>query len=278
MDKQANIEQEKRERYLKGELQGTELDQFTLRLMRDKKLQQDLNADRLLYKTLWKQSKPEPVGKAPRSASLNRALLILAVGLFLVLMWFLLFPTSKTPAGEEQLDLVPPSTTESPIEETVPNTTNPTAPNVPEDAEAAPEDDPSPKQNTTTISRPIAANFEVNPVLENYLSNKRGAELQLESPDPNATFKYQDSGLSFPIKGILSAAPEQLICHIFSNKEEDYEAFSPLQTLEITPQTVEGKPAFQQNIAIQLNPGLYYYILEDEDGTLLYTGKFVVRR
>lgn len=65
--------------------------------------------------------------------------------------------------------------------------------------------------------------------------------------------------------------------HLFSNKPEDYESFRPLFTEDLSFQVEGDHYVFQLSHPEEMDPGLYYYLIEaSETGEVLYVGKVSV--
>lgn len=65
--------------------------------------------------------------------------------------------------------------------------------------------------------------------------------------------------------------------HLFSNKPEDYESFQPIFTEDIIFQVEGNVYVFQLSHPEELDPGLYYYLIEaTESGEAFYVGKVSV--
>lgn len=65
--------------------------------------------------------------------------------------------------------------------------------------------------------------------------------------------------------------------HLFSNRPEDYESFQPIFTEDINFQVEGDGYVFQLSHPEELDPGLYYYLIEaTESGEAFYVGKVSV--
>ena len=235
--------------YLLGQLKGKDLQQFTLRLMRDKSLQQEVDESRVLLKTLWKVNK-ENDGMATTSAKKWWIILFFALTVSIPIIWQLMPDSQVAPSLEK-----PEST--------------------------APAEQPS----STTL--PIAANFEPNPMLEMLSDNPvRSALIQLtvEQPTDQAVIKRHEGAL-FQLSGKvtlsdISDADLDMICYFFSNQTKDFEAFTPLFSDILTTNKITDKEysfSFQHPLT-DTPPGLYYYIIGDVNGEELYhIGKVFLR-
>lgn len=286
MDGKYIKEQNVIERYLTGQLTKEELDQFSFLLMKDKALQKEVQANRLLFKTLWKANQAaDGSGTNTSGKSFNWRIatgLLLFITTIVLLFWLVSQKDSPTKKSPPVLDSVEKTVTESPSDETG-NTSTP--------IESPKENKPEEKQNeeiqiplvNEKKSVPIAANFEPNPLLETYLTAQRGGEIQITSPEQLSQYTLKDGALTFRLDGNYTPASgqieEAIQLYLFSNKKEDYEEFRPLESVEFTftKDATQSHYAFQWQKTLTLQPGLYYYLIEGEDSGLFYTGKFEIR-
>ena len=272
------------ERYLIGQLTKEELDQFSFLLMKDKALQKEVQANRLLFKTLWKANQVAGNTK-DRSKPFNwriglgLLLFVAAIGLFIWLLPQRDNPTQKT---SPVLDSLEQSSTES---------DNTEAKNPPEPSDL-PEENKAEEERKEEIqiplvnekkSVPIAANFEPNPLLEPYLTAQRGAGIQVTTPEKIAQYTLKEGVFTFQLIGNYAPESEQLEeiiqFYLFSNKKEDYEEFRPLESVELSfvKDATQNHYTFQWQKTLTLQPGLYYFLIEGEESGLLYVGKFELR-
>ena len=269
------------ERYLTGRLDREELDAFTLLLMRDKALQQKVEANRMLFKTLWKANQEATV-KPQKKRGLPRWWIIgFGVLLLSALIWFLI-PSNDQESSRAEQDAFP---VEVPLEE---EPTEPAEIPVPVDEPDTEAKDeiiqPEPRKNTQNEVQdpgPIAsADLTPNPLLENYMESVRGASISISEPEQSAQYVLSQGAFSFQIKGEVTLdnmEEEALQLYFFTNKKEDYEQFLPLETIFLTLNLKEDNSyTFQWQQTLNWEPGLYYYIIEGENTGLLYAGKFTV--
>lgn len=273
--------------YLLGQLEGKELQQFTLRLMRDAQLQTEVEAHRVLLKTLWKNDPNRASAKPTKRWKWLPFLLGLGGLLVIGVVIFTIRATETTsatlPSNKNDQISVPlkQKNTEQfeKVKDSISPTDIPTIENKPTDTKEVKKEVPLQIEK----SRPIAGNFDTNPLLENYFTPVRGANFKVSFPARVARFSSQNGQLFFQLKGSLETDVKQLeeviSLYIFSNKEEDYQEFRPIikEKLVFEKQSNEKEFSFEWEKSLILNPGLYYYQIEGEDSGLLYVGKFELR-
>lgn len=122
-----------------------------------------------------------------------------------------------------------------------------------------------------------------NPLLEAYIDKElRESPYHFEITYPNKEAKLveqSDGTHLFRVAGRLYAAEEDedeelsktFRVHFFSNKPEDYEAFQPIFTDDLSFQVEGDHYVFQLSHPAQLDPGLYYYLIEETEGREVFT-------
>jgi|GEM_PF-4011887 len=266
------------ERYLTNQLEKEELEEFSCRLMKDTDLQKKVEANRLLFKLLWKTQQEAVSTRQASSRWTWQRLLTIVMALVLLVSLSLWLgrkgetmptsPPSKTvpleqPTGENQTE-----TTPSPLNN---KEKLPTSEEVEE--ESLPEEEPKPV--------PFAANFEPNPLLEGYFTSRRGGVINVTQPSQVTQFTREAGRFVFHLEGKLELEREGeiVLLYFFTNKRADYEEFSPLESAELTLEKTgaAGSFSFQWQKTLEWTSGLYYYLLEGEESGLLYVGKFELR-
>ena len=128
-----------------------------------------------------------------------------------------------------------------------------------------------PKENKPNY---IAADFEANPALDFLIGNNlRSNEIVfvIEKKIGNISLSSLDDVIEFRFSGKVKSGgeslPEKIKVNLFSNKKLDYEDFKPISSTELNIQKVGEDYRFDFQRNIKLKPGLYYYTLEDENGT-----------
>ncbi len=264
-------------RYLLGQLEGKELQQFSLRLLRDKSLQQEVDANRLLMKTLWKANQDKDKPSPSNGFSKWWFLLLPLVAVLLSLPFFFQSPAEQAPTSEpiQNIDDAPG------LEEAPAGIEGPKEEEEEEKKKEVKEDEQVPD------NRPIAANFEPNAMLEVLIDNPvRSSVLQItiHQPTPSTTLLLQNNTARFELSGQLTLAEvssdlPNLVCHFFSNQEAAFENFEPLFSQSITLNNTAAANfnfAFQRQLT-EIVPGLYYFIIEEAEGDLLYAGKVFIK-
>jgi len=272
--------QELIEQYLLGQLEGEPLQDFTLQLMRDQQLQKEVDAHRILIKSLWKNTTPSSTTKTDKPSNNIRKWGLLILGLAIVAIFTYWFSSSNDQNKGTTSEQTLPNTEEKNISPPAEIIDTP----VIIEQEEAPQDSPeesqpqnNQKEQEAPISPPpIAANFDPNPALENYFGQLRGGELEINNPTQISTLTLDNGKVNFQLAGTFTADEEEVLTiHFFSNKKEDYEQFRPIVSEQLPlgeNDEIEWKKEFE------LIKGLYYYQIEGENSGLLYVGKVEVRR
>ena len=164
-------------------------------------------------------------------------------------------------------------------------------PEVPqEESPAAPpprgEESPPAAEKPASSPQPIAAaEFTPNPALELLIGNtRRSSEIVLEvtQKQPDVQVQKENDPVTFKFGATLTASENLLEqdfkLHLFSNDQAAYQDFSPLFTDDLSLADEEGeKFRIDFNRTYSLQPGLYYYVLEDfATEKIYYVQKFVV--
>lgn len=152
---------------------------------------------------------------------------------------------------------------------------------------SVPKQQPTPsRKKPTEASRPIAANFDPNPSLEFLIeNNRRDNEVTLEVEERQANIQVPTVGSNFDFRfvAVLRSATDLLQqdfkLHLFSNKKVDFEDFTPLSTNDLSLEKLTDdsyRIDFKSNLSLQ--PGRYYYILEDyTEEEIYFVDKFEVK-
>ncbi|MCG8331926.1 MAG: hypothetical protein MI974_29840 [Chitinophagales bacterium] len=267
------------ERYLTGQLTKEELDEFSFLLMKDKNLLKEVQVNRQLFKTLWAQQSDERQQAVKKP--LNWKFLLVLGGIILVfgcLLYFIGDKSSKAPSTNtipsEQPTLTPPDATDT-IEQknhSIDIEKEKISPSAPKsNNEATPTDEQA-------SSQPLAANFEPNPMLENYIGQLRGGELVISKPPQSNLIISKNGKSTFQLEGTYNnKTTEELMLYFFSNKKEDYEQFQPLLTTNLKLEQLDDVLLIKWEQELDWPEGLYYYQIEGADSGLLYAGKFEIR-
>lgn len=263
-------------RYLLGQLEGKDLQQFTLRLLRDKSLQKEVDANRLLMKTLW-HTNQQANGQTDNEGPSKWWWMLPVVLVFGGLLFF--WPPNVQPPPVPQNSAPATETPANPVE----NTESEVLPieEVPTETTPPPTEVPAPTK-APQKALPIAANFEPNPMLDVLIDNPTRAttlQLSITEPQAGATLTLKNKTHPFTVSGQVTlvdpdAETPVLVCHLFSNKEADFENFTPIFTQTLTLNNTSGKEynfSFQRKLS-DVSPGLYYLMIEGEE-ELIYLKK-----
>lgn len=164
-----------------------------------------------------------------------------------------------------------PDATPAPASEPVQIISTPTIEQTPAVQEAPPP-------QAVQKSRPVAASYEPIPALETYVGSQYRSQdwkVTVEEPLPNAQLPAKNGHLSLRISGNIQStvvAEPGLRVLIFNNDLKSFEAMQPIANaaLKVAP---DGNFLFEKVMVFK--PGLYYYLIEDEEsGNWLLVGKF----
>ncbi len=276
------------ERYLLHQLTDEERHRFRTALLFDPKLREEVEHTRLLHR----QIKASIARQQPRAWYQNRS--YLGLGLFALLMaavliWLAL-PEPSAPSSPSA-PAIPKSTTAPPKQPAAgaEQTAVPKQPAGQADDEqrTIPRTKRQPATPTPEKPQPIAQlepSYAPHPYLDQFTDsyNRNSQSIASLTRTPDSLYRRgEDDSLLFQLGGRLrveGAVPaERFVVRIFSNKLEDFESFRPLYNLSPAISMDEGEPTFSAAAKLQLQPGLYYYLLEDNEAEdLIYTGKFIV--
>ena len=287
MDKQTHFE--KIEQFLAGKLKGKALENFEQQLQTQEDFAQEVDLHKQLKESI--KHSPEDDLRANLNKLANRhspspakkrfspwgimAIIILFGGLSL---WFFIndSPIKKNPVIEEKIN--EPSTPS--IDKEAPVNTKKVPTQKEEQQKKVFKKEQKVKPERKNI--PIAANLEINPVLDSQIGNAtRGGDYHftIKSPKKEAYLKTELGVSVFEFSGLLETDESDISStfqvHLFSNKKEDYENFDTKLTLPLEFNKKEdGVFEFSLTQRIKLSPGLFYYLLEDADsGEIIFVDK-----
>ena len=224
--------------------------------------------------------------ETPPPRSTNRFFWLL-LPVVLALSWWLWKgnPTTSTLETDPPTQqLVPPNNEE---EQIIPNTEDE------QDSESQPQREstppPRPERDAEKEEAPpraIAANFTPNPALEFLIENNlrdNDISVKLDRKQENVQLNRADETTKFEVVFELQSregpTQQDFKLHLFSNDRQAFEDFSPLFTNEVEVVPLEAdvyRIDFEQTYPLQ--PGLYYYVLEDVGTEKIYlVDKFEVR-
>ena len=175
----------------------------------------------------------------------------------------------------------------APPTETVPaeKPTNPPVENKKPIKEEAPKKEKEPGKQTR-LKVPIAkvdpADFIENPSMEALIKGgfrSGGLEFEIENPLNTAEFSLNKNGkTSIVFSGALKNLEDQqseFNLLIFDNKDSN----DPLFSFPLNMQNTGGDNyGFEMKQLLKAIPGLYYFMVEYEEGEILYAGKFFIKK
>lgn len=151
-------------------------------------------------------------------------------------------------------------------------------------AESAADEGSSGVVSRSTAALPPEA-VAPNPLLEVYIDQElREGPYRFEVTYPNKESQLSeqaDGTHLFRLSGNVYTEEEEIglpfRVHLFSNKPADYEAFQPIFTEDLSFQVEGDHYIFQLSHPEALDPGLYYYLIEEsESGEVYGVGKVIV--
>ncbi len=253
------------ERFVLGQLTDAELDTFLTYQLFHPEIKTEVEAVRVLVKSTRGPSSRQPV-KWWQKTGFHLVLLLVALSIGVATWRF-----SRRPAEPAALP-TPAAPPQQAIE--------PVAPILPSDTL---ETTPAPPAN-----RQIAADFRPNPRLESMLGpgqfrgNAEEQPVWVKTPPKEQTCENANTSCRLNLNAQLRGDAERIKGFrwlLFTNKAADYTAFRPLRSgafsLKTNPdQTVD----IAAEPGLRLSPGLYYYLIEDEEsGAVYFTGKLTLR-
>lgn len=278
-----NIKYQKIEKYLAGDLEGDELAHFEQQMGTDSDFAEEIKVNQDLERFLGPDQEDQlesdlrVIGEqfADGSGS-NLGKWIPRVGAALLLIAFAIWYWQAEP--KSMPPTTPPVETITPQTEPLPQPEESTAPTEIQEQQPEPASPPpapkqeEPKSESTHTSRPIAANFTPNPLLEaerGNFSRSVGFQLSLTSPEPDQSFKLADGQIALEVKGQVktgdSTIDEPLQLLLFTNKQEDYQAYKAIKTLPLKLETTDAGFSFSHRETLTLSVGLYYLLVENSN-------------
>lgn len=262
------------ERFVMGQLPDDELDAF----LAYQTLHPEIRAEVEAVRAVIKSARAGAAGAAspPKTAGRRPYLwwLFLLVGCFLVGWWYW-----NRSVRQANTPIVP----ERPALETPP-----VVPSQPDQAAQQQAEGLPLRSPDSRTPRPIAARLRPNPRLEallgpsQYRDNGEGHVQWIQEPPREQHLLLEKNRLNFTVSASVQATAVvagNLQCLLFSNAPADYEAFQPLLVIPVAVQErSEQTFLLVFKATAVLNPGLYYYLIEDRDsGEPCFIGKLIVR-
>lgn len=275
------------EQYLSGELEGEALSRMEHQLAADKDFATEVQVNKDLERFLSPDSEDELeknlkiVGRQytdKKSYNLGtRAIQVLFVVLIVLLGKWYFYDRQAAPVEIPPAEtILPPATVEPSKEEAILPIEN-ESPAQEKTVPVAPRPEVEEPADRQPSSRPIAAHFAPNPLLEDQMGNTSRSidfEIALIQPDPNYSFKRVQGKINFQLEGQIKTAEEvietplQLL--IFTNKVADYQTYQPIKSVSLTLGTAANSFPFSYQESLDLSSGLYYVLIEDMDTGELY--------
>lgn len=290
MDKQYIKENNIIDQYLRQELADDERQAFRVALLFDEELRQEVEDTRLLFQQLQGTASALT---SPQSKNWLKWLLgalalgiILSLGYWMPASWFEQEPAPSMTTPMDSSKMEGPSQ-RIPTKEVE---TQPEKDRVPEEAPAStlPKASPKPKAKLkkTEPSQPIAAaDSKPHPYLDQFTKagfRSNGSTVRIRSPKMGQILPLKNGKIELHIEGTLALeeAPdeERFVIRLFSNKKADFDDFKPLFSGYPTLRAKGAEYELYLSQTLELSPGLYYFILEDnaiED--MIYVGKIKVQ-
>ena len=278
-------------RYFQGGLTEAERVQFNLRLAKDEQFRKEVAAERLLHEAILKDRQAFEGGRATalKPSVWKRWLPLLAI-LIVAGIGFFVFNNKATeqPLQEEIIEPLPQTPTEKPTikEEALPKpkTDEPSDIKPPQKKQTSPPQKKKTPTKTTPQHPPVyAANFTVNPLLEEAMATTgvRGNNLQLEleQPKKEAAISLEEGIAHLSFSGTATSGSDDNAVRLllFSNKKTDYEQWQPIFEKEVVLEKSGDGFVFSLEQDIEIVPGLYYYIFEDvNEEAYLMIGKITI--
>lgn len=275
------------EAYLSGELEGEALTRMESRLKADEDFATEVQVNRNLSRFLGPDVEHEleeslaEVGRQftdKKTYNLGRRGIQILLLVFLVLLgkWYF-YDRQEAPVEISPAETTLPPSRVEPAEEEAPHPIEPELPAQEKTVPVAPRPEVDEPAESQPSSRPIAAHFAPNPLLEDQIGNTSRSidfEIALTQPNPNYSFKRVQGKINFQLEGQVKTSEEaietplQLL--LFTNKVEAYEAYQPIKAIPLTLGTAEEVFSFSYQESMSLSSGLYYMLIEDMDTGELY--------
>lgn len=263
------------DRYLLHQLSEEELRDFSLEMMQDPSLQAEVEEARVVMKTLWKTRRTKRAKKKFRWLPIVFIFSILLLGL----LGYTLFQSPKNFSidqisnPEENMDspeLPTSEKRETKLQEQI-ETENENPPNDLPAKNTLEQQNPS-KEKKASPKKAIAADFSPNTLLESWIgTGVRSNEYSffLSKPVSDSKMNRVAGKVDFQVAGEVESPESEIVAyfqvHLFSNQEEDYKKFKSLYSWDLEFEEKEGKFHFNIEENLELEPGLYYYLIRDED-------------
>ena len=286
------------EDYLDNRLKGESRKKFEEEMQADDQLSKEVDLHRDMEELLSDSTEnalrknlsllAEEATKNPKNAS-NKWVIVLLIPILLTVGWWFLkgdndtSPATKPVPETEKIVPAPPeqNSDSKPVEENLipPAEREEESSKEPEVKPATPPPSPGRKRGQREPApRAIAANFVPNPSLEFLIENNlRDADVsvKLTKKQQDTQSVEADALIPFEIKLQLQSranmAQQDFKLHLFSNDRQAFDDFAPLSSSDLTIVPLEAD-VYEINFAksFSLQPGLYYYLVEDFSEEKIY--------
>ena len=296
MDRQYIQQHDIIERFVLNQLEDQELDAFLLYQMRHPEVQKEITAKREKIKAIRAAGR-HGSGKSSLSKWL---FFFLTLVVFTGMVWWWMQKTTpaadKGPIQETRESILPPKKKTDPsiieldsnIQKEKRPLENKEGPikNPPLKTKPKPEDE---KPKPPPPNQPIAANFTPIQDLELMMDNtlrSEGYELTIDQPKVRDTLILSrnsgpQSTATLHFSGSFKDASSDILSEsfklsVFSNDLQDFQNFQPVHTFTLKLSEKDTGYLFSIKEKLDLNPGLYYWIIENEtSGDLLTVRNFL---
>ena len=299
MDKRYIEQNNVTERFVLNQLTETELDEFLVYQMMNPGIQKEISKVRHLRNSVRGISNfsPDSGGNSRSDTSYRWIFPVLLLTILILGVFAVLNPNQNNTSSQQFDSLSIEPKTNSTENRIVPEEASSefekteSAEEIskePAKTQAQPSDKQQPKvkieKSIPPKSRPIAAaDLKPNPYFERNLGASGGVrsndsfEINVTSPILGDTVLVSENQFNIAIKGITDSETEpEVNLVLYSNKESDYINETP-----ISSQKIQWKPGkekgfgFESQVNQKLNPGLYYFSIENEM-QIYYIGKIWV--
>lgn len=129
----------------------------------------------------------------------------------------------------------------------------------------------------------IATDFEVIPSLDFLIGNNLRSDdiaFVIKNKIGNVSLSSLKDVVEFRFSGEIKSSENlssnTFKVHLFSNKKSDFEDFLPINSSKLVIKKLDGNYVFYFQKNVNLQPGLYYYVVEDEKEKIHFVEKFEV--
>lgn len=267
------------ERFILNQLTETELDNFLFYQLIHPEIKPEITEMKHLIlgiRSFKPTSSTKVIKKFPSKILI---LFLILVGLF---CFWLFFPPQKTEPEQNEISVSP--AVDIPISIDSSNILKDTL-TQPSFIEPSPPLEQKGNSPAEKPAKPIASvDFSPNPQLEVLIGSayrSSNATFRVNQPEKASSFIAKNGIIPFVLKGYLESNSKPINqsfkVFVFSNKEEEYLNFKPLFSQKLTFGEKNGQQIpFEILANLTLTPGLYYFLIEDEEANIYFVSKFRV--